>query len=74
MSSTPIGATVWLDGKEQGKTPKVINKVLIGSHTLEIIKEKYAPLRKDIIIEEGKTLEINETLYSNFDNGVPTGG
>ena len=63
VSSTPIGATIRLDGKEQGKTPMVIKKVLIGSHTLEIIKEKYAPLRKTVTIEEGKTLKINETLH-----------
>lgn len=41
VESTPIGATIYIDGKEMGKTPRYINKVLIGQHRLRMVKEGY---------------------------------
>ena len=41
VESTPIGATIYIDGKEMGKTPRYINKVLIGQHRVRLVKEGY---------------------------------
>ena len=41
VESTPIGATIYIDGKEIGKTPRYIDEVLIGQRVLRLMKEGY---------------------------------
>ncbi len=41
ITSNPIGAEVWLDGKFLGKTPYMSNEITAGNHTLELRKEGY---------------------------------
>ena len=69
VSSQPIGATIYIDGKEVGTTPRVIRDVLIGKHQIEIKKTNFSTFAKEIIVEEGKTVSVSRTL-SNVANIV----
>ena len=54
ISSNPFDAEIYIDGKQYGKTPRLISNVLIGKHSLELKKEGYKTLKENILIEEGK--------------------
>ena len=54
--STPLGAKVFIDGKECGVTPYNVNGLLIGDHTVELIKKGYSnELREVEIVEDEMT-------------------
>ena len=74
--STPLGATISINGKEYGTTPNTINKLLIGDYTVTLTKPGFASCSKTIGIEESKSAEINETLPNGrvvSINSTPTG-
>ena len=64
VNSNPIGAAIYIDNEKVGNTPEIINKVLIGTHSVRIEKEGYAPEMKQIDVFEGKiqdwTVELSE--------------
>ena len=62
VSSTPPKAKLFIDGKAMGETPKRINEILVGEHTVRLEKQGCAPLSKTITIEEGKTFSMDEKL------------
>ena len=62
LITTPLGATVEIDGKKVGETPLTLGKILIGSHRVSIFKKGYKKVYRTIYIEEGETLEENITL------------
>ena len=64
VMSTPLGASITVDGKSYGQTPKVIENLLIGSHTLSISKSEYQTVTKTITIQEGQTLEETVTFMA----------
>ena len=72
VSSTPSLAKIFIDGKEVGETPKSINQILIGQHSLRIEKAGCAPVSKTITIEEGKTLTLDEKLDTGRNLTVET--
>lgn len=57
----PIGATVYLDGKEMGVTP-LQTSVVPGRHKLEIKKENCLSETRTIAITEGKELVVKGSL------------
>lgn len=73
VTSSPVEASVFLDGAEIGKTPFVNNKVLIGSHELRFVKQGCAPLVKTVTVEEGKMTEVSEKLDSGKTITITTG-
>lgn len=62
VTSQPIGATIYIDGKEMGTTPRVIRDVLIGSRKVEIKKTNYSSFTENITVEEGKTVSVTGEL------------
>jgi hypothetical protein len=70
--STPNFATLYIDGKEIGETPKFIKELLIGAHELRLTKKGCAPIQKNIVIEKGETLEVKETLATGKSVTVKT--
>ena len=62
ITSTPLGAAITIDDKNYGATPKVIQNLLIGNHTVTLTKDGYSSATKQIHIEEGKTAEYDITL------------
>lgn len=72
INSTPMKADIYIDGKHYGTTPKIITNILIGNHKLRLEKEGCATLTKDIVVEEGKTLSLNEKLSTGKEIVVKT--
>jgi hypothetical protein len=61
-----IGATVKLNDKDYGTTPLVINDLFAGDYELTIEKENFRKFHKNIVIEEGKTTEIRDSLATGL--------
>lgn len=65
VTSSPVEATVYLDGTEIGKTPFVNNKVIVGKHKLKFVKDGCETSTKDIEVVEGQMITVNEKLVVN---------
>jgi hypothetical protein len=52
--TTPPGATIALEGKEQVTTPNTINNLLIGEYNVQLSKQGFGTVIKQITIEEGE--------------------
>ena len=72
INSSPMKADIYIDGKHYGSTPKIITNILIGNHKLRLEKEGCATLTKDILVEEGKTLSLNEKLSTGKEIVIKT--
>ena len=57
LISSPLGAKVKIDGKEYGVTPLTLDNIIIGSHKIELVKDKYYSKTKTVQIKEGEVLE-----------------
>ena len=62
VSSVPVKADVYLNGKHYGTTPRIISDLIIGDYTLKLEKDGCASVTKNITIEENQTLTIKENL------------
>jgi hypothetical protein len=62
VSSDPPGAAVYLDGESKGDTPVFIYGVMIGQHSLKLVKSGYEDIEKQITVEELKILWQSEKL------------
>ncbi len=55
IETSPAGATVIIDGKEAGLTPYTNDRLLIGSHSVEVTKKGHKPEKSDVVIRENET-------------------
>ena len=61
--TTPDEAEVWLNNIKQTRTtPMVIRDVMVGDYGVEIKKNGYTTLQKNIIVKQDETAKINEIL------------
>lgn len=60
--SSPLKATITIDGIERGKTPAEIKELLIGSHSVELSKDGYIPQTLTVDVKENETTELNVAL------------
>ena len=58
VSSTPAGAEIFLDGKEQSQKSPAILKVASGKYRLEVKLAGFKDYGKDIEIKDGETTEV----------------
>lgn len=65
VESTPIGATIYIDGKEIGKTPRYIDEVLIGQRALRLVKEGYEEYSETVTITKGERKQVKATLTTS---------
>ena len=65
INTSPMKADIYLDGKHYGTTPKVISNIIIGVHKPKLEKDGYVALEKDIVVEEGEMLSLNEKLLED---------
>ena len=65
INTSPMGASIYLDGKSYGETPNYIPDVLIGEHELRLVKQNYFELKRIIVIKEGETLSLSEKLQQD---------
>ncbi|HJH59769.1 MAG TPA: PEGA domain-containing protein [Bacteroidetes bacterium] len=64
VTTTPLGAKIYIDGKMVGSTPKYITDVMIGSHELVLEKSGYVTVKKTLMLEEEKEVSVNEKMRS----------
>ncbi len=60
--SSPLEATVFLDGKEVGPTPQTIRDIDTGRHTLRVTMEGYLPYERTIELNSGAEERVNIEL------------
>ena len=72
ISSIPVKADIYLNGKHYGTTPRIISDLLIGDYTLKLEKEGCASVTKKITIEENQTLTMKEQLPTGKDVTIKT--
>ncbi len=58
----PIGAEVWLDGKQLGSSPDIFKNILAGKHALTIKKSGYSDHSETVTLTEGETKSLSGTL------------
>ena len=64
INSQPMGAKILIDGEDFGTTPRVIKNILVGEHTLSLVKQGCAKLEKTFTLKEKEMLSLNEKLES----------
>ena len=64
VNSTPLDVQITIDGKDYGKTPSIIDSLIIGVHKLTLSKDGYVSALIDVVINEGEINEQNLTLQS----------
>ena len=77
ISSSPSGASVFLDDVSKGVTPVTLRNIATGAHTVVVKKANYADYKKDITVLAGKTVSVSAALtpITGFINikSTPTG-
>jgi hypothetical protein len=63
ISSSPSGATIYIDDITNGTTPRNVN-ILVGSHKVTLKKTGYSDWAKIVNVEEDDTVEVDATLYA----------
>lgn len=64
LTSTPPGATVVRKGKELGKTPLTLNRLVTGDTTFELRLDGYESATSLVHVEEGATANRSVKLFS----------
>lgn len=62
VTSTPTGATIYLDGSYKEATPATLSNVPVGSHTIKFTKSGYNDISKTVMVSSGNTATISGTL------------
>ena len=79
VESTPIGATIYIDGKVVGKTPKSINEILVGKHEITLTKEGFVVYTETVNIAKSERKQVKVSLdassvgHDYVDLGLPSG-
>jgi hypothetical protein len=63
VESDPPGARVLVDGKFRGNTPATVEGLSAGTHAV-VVESKDGSVRRSVFIEDGKTAEVNESIFS----------
>ena len=62
VESEPISATIFIDGKEVGESPKLIKEILIGQHNIRLTKPNHTDYSETITIAKGERKQVRATL------------
>ena len=58
IESTPNFATIYIDGKMVGETPKFVKEILIGRHEIKLLKEGHEDYNKSVEITRGCNIQV----------------
>jgi hypothetical protein len=72
VSSTPSGASIYLDGIWKGSTPFIITQVLPGSHIIKLTLNQYDDWTTMVDVVEGSTNTISATFSKIGSTQSPT--
>jgi len=67
VSSTSSGASIYLDGIYKGTTPKTLNDVPVGAHTIRLEKSRYNDWSTSVSVTSGSTRSVSAPL-----SAIPT--
>jgi hypothetical protein len=62
IATTPVGASVFIDGKNKGRTPVTVTLPDAKPHLLDITKNGYNSVRRTVVINNGQKLPIDISL------------
>ena len=65
ITSRPLGATIMIDGKEYGQTPRNITNLIVGHHKVELTASNHRGGTKEFDIEENQTTNVDVELAEN---------
>ncbi|MDQ1254588.1 MAG: hypothetical protein QG646_3858, partial [Euryarchaeota archaeon] len=60
INSTPIGSTIYLDGRDIGETPHTIDDISVGNYSLMLALDGYEKFNTKIEVVAGKNISINQ--------------
>ena len=69
VSSSPSGASIYLDGTYKGTTPTVLYNIPVGWHTIKLTKSEHEDKTKTINVLSGKSVQISET-FNQYDYAI----
>ena len=72
IESTPNMATIYIDGKNIGNTPKAVNEILIGQHEIRLVLEGYTPYKETITVKKSERTQIKASLDKTLPILQPT--
>ena len=62
LKTDPADAEVRIDGQSRGTTPFELDELPSGNYHITLIKDLYQTINLDIVIEDGKNLELNMNM------------
>ncbi|MGB8308501.1 MAG: PEGA domain-containing protein [Methanoregula sp.] len=62
ISSTPLGASVYVDSILDGTTPVTLNGVAPGTHNINIKAPGYLTVSMDVVIADNKTTDVSPVM------------
>lgn len=62
VNTSPLGATIKIDGKDYGQSPRIIKDLLIGAHNIELSLTDHKTESKNVIINENDMTSMDVTL------------
>jgi|RhiMetStandDraft_4_1073278.scaffolds.fasta_scaffold24042_2 hypothetical protein len=65
VSSDPVGATVYVDGKRVGQTPFEVKNVPAGDHRVRLTKDGYLENQRVVTVGAGRTRSVHVQLTAN---------
>ena len=78
VMSQPLGASITIDGQQQGTTPRQLPQVTIGRHTIVLTKSGYENATQTFDVSENETTTVSLTMkkqeQTNATPVTPSGG
>lgn len=71
VTSKPLGATIFVDGKDFGQTPKNI-ELLVGQHEVVVSKQGFMPEKQFVEVKENITGDLNVVLGTKTQTIIKT--
>ena len=73
ITTTPSGATIWLDGKNTKKTtPEVFEDLTPGKHSVKLVLNGYKDYNGSVTITSGKRANLSQSLETKEPISAPT--
>jgi hypothetical protein len=67
-----VEADLFIDGENRGTTPIILNRILVGSHSMELRATGYQPHQQTVEIQEGKITTLQPALQKAAPMPTPT--
>ncbi len=64
ITSSPSGASIKLDGKDIGRTPISINRILVGKHIVQLSAPNCKTEARQVTVRQGEQTDLNVNLSS----------